>query len=41
MLTTTVLLLLLLASPAAAQGRFIGVDDDPALGDPKALRRRR
>ena len=27
---------LLFASPAAAQGRFIGVDDDPSLGDPKA-----
>ena len=25
-----------LPAAAAAQGRFIGVDDDPALGDPKA-----
>ena len=27
---------LLSASSSAAQGRFIGIDDDPSLGDPKA-----
>ena len=36
LLRTVVLALVLVPSTASAQGRFIGVDDDPALGDPKA-----
>ena len=36
LLRTVVLSLLLVPSTGSAQGRFIGVDDDPALGDPKA-----
>ena len=36
LLRTVVLALLLVPSTSSAQGRFIGVDDDPALGDPKA-----
>jgi len=36
LLRTVVLSLLLVPSTGSAQGRFIGVDDDPALGDPNA-----
>ena len=36
LLRTVVLSLLLVPSAGSAQGRFIGVDDDPALGDPNA-----
>jgi protein-disulfide isomerase len=36
LLRTVVLALVLLPPAGSAQNRFIGVDDDPALGDPKA-----